>query len=79
MTRRGGDLPEAPRAGLPEGFRWLRNSEFPWTTETIYLNNAGIGPMSERTRRLVDQLTARRTAPYLLDTRELHAALQEPG
>jgi selenocysteine lyase/cysteine desulfurase len=58
-------------------FRSLRSSEFPWTAEAIYLNNAGIGPIPERTRRLVDQLTARRTAPYLLDIRELHAALQE--
>ncbi|MBI2536345.1 MAG: aminotransferase class V-fold PLP-dependent enzyme [Gemmatimonadetes bacterium] len=64
-------------ASSAEVFRSLRNTEFPWTAETVYLNNAGIGPIPERTRRLLDQLTARRTAPYLLDSRELHAALQE--
>jgi selenocysteine lyase/cysteine desulfurase len=60
-----------------ELFRSLRNTEFPWTAESVYLNSAGIGPIPERTRRVLDELTARRTAPYLLDTRELHAALQE--
>lgn len=60
-----------------ELFRSLRNSEFPWTAETVYLNNASIGPIPERTRRLLDELTAKRTAPHLLDPRELHAALQE--
>ncbi len=64
-------------ASSAELFRSLRNSEFPWTAETVYLNNASIGPIPERTRRLLDELTARRTAPYLLDARELHAALQE--
>jgi selenocysteine lyase/cysteine desulfurase len=64
-------------ASSAELFRSLRSSEFPWTAETVYLNNASIGPIPERTRRLVDQLTAKRTAPHLLDTRELHAALQE--
>lgn len=67
--------PEA--ASLQEPFRALRNSEFPWTAESVYLNNAGIGPIPERTRRVLDELTARRTAPYLLDTRDLHGALQE--
>ena len=67
--------PEA--ASLQEPFRALRNSEFPWTAESVYLNNAGIGPIPERTRRVLDELTARRTAPYLLETRDLHAALQE--
>jgi cysteine desulfurase/selenocysteine lyase len=67
-----------PEAGsLQEPFRALRNSEFPWTAESIYLNNAGIGPIPERTRRLLEELTARRTAPYLLDTRELHSGLQD--
>jgi selenocysteine lyase/cysteine desulfurase len=60
-----------------EVFRSLRNTEFPWTAETVYLNNASIGPVPERTRRLQDQLTARRTAPHLLDSRELHVALAE--
>jgi selenocysteine lyase/cysteine desulfurase len=64
-------------ANSAEAFRSLRNTEFPWTAETVYLNNASIGPVPERTRRLQDQLTARRTAPHLLDSRELHVALAE--
>lgn len=69
--------PRLETVSSTELFRSLRNTEFPWTAETVYLNNASIGPIPERTRRLIDQLTARRTAPYLLDSRELHAALQE--
>jgi len=52
-------------------FRTLRAAEFPWTAETTYLNNASIGPIPERTRRVVDALTAKRTAPYLLPDRDL--------
>ena len=28
----------------------LRAAEFPWTSDTVYLNNASIGPLPERTR-----------------------------
>ena len=69
--------PQLETASSADAFRALRNAEFPWTAETVYLNNASIGPVPERTRRLLDQLTARRTAPHLLDSRELHAALAE--
>ena len=34
---------------LTQTFRHLRESEFPWTAETTYLNNASIGPIPERT------------------------------
>ncbi|MBA3318702.1 MAG: hypothetical protein H0T50_11530, partial [Gemmatimonadales bacterium] len=33
----------------------LRATEFPWTTDTIYLNNASIGPLPERTRLVLDE------------------------
>src|SRR3970040_46762 len=36
---------------LRESFRALRAAEFPWTADTVYLNNAAIGPIPERTRR----------------------------
>ena len=36
---------------LRETFKALRTAEFPWTADTIYLNNASIGPIPERTRR----------------------------
>jgi cysteine desulfurase/selenocysteine lyase len=60
---------------LRESFRALRASEFPWTADTIYLNNASIGPIPERTRRALDEFTSKRTAPHLLPDRELFAGL----
>ncbi|PYO65329.1 MAG: hypothetical protein DMD69_17770 [Gemmatimonadetes bacterium] len=61
---------------LRDTFRALRATEFPWTADTVYLNNASIGPIPERTRRALDEFTARRTAPHLLPDRELQAGLQ---
>ncbi|MFN2570481.1 MAG: aminotransferase class V-fold PLP-dependent enzyme [Gemmatimonadales bacterium] len=60
---------------LRETFKALRTSEFPWTADTTYLNNASIGPIPERTRRALDEFTAKRTAPHLLPDRELMAGL----
>ncbi len=61
---------------LRETFRALRAAEFPWTADTVYLNNASTGPIPERSRRALDEFTAKRTAPHLLPDRELQAALQ---
>jgi selenocysteine lyase/cysteine desulfurase len=61
---------------LRESLRHLRASEFPWTADTVYLNNASIGPIPERTRRILDAFNAKRTAPHLLPDRELLAGLQ---
>lgn len=58
-------------------FGALRTTEFPWTAETTYLNNASIGPIPERTRRALDTFTAKRTAPYLLSDRELLQILHD--
>jgi len=55
----------------------LRSTEFPWTSDTIYLNNASIGPLPERTRLVLDQFNRGRTAPHLLPDRELFAMLAE--
>ena len=60
---------------LRETFKALRTAEFPWTADTIYLNNASIGPIPERTRRALDEFTAKRTAPHLLPDRELFGGL----
>src|SRR5216110_387055 len=62
---------------LRETFKALRTAEFPWTADTIYLNNASIGPIPERTRRALDEFTAKRTAPHLLPDRELFTGLAE--
>ena len=62
---------------LRDTFRALRAAEFPWTADTVYLNNASIGPIPERTRRAIDEFTAKRTAPHLLPDRDLQAVLQQ--
>ena len=61
---------------LREKLRALRDAEFPWTADTVYLNNASIGPIPERTRRILDAFNAKRTAPHLLPDRDLQAGLQ---
>jgi len=53
----------------------LRSTEFPWTSSTIYLNNASIGPLPERTRLVLEEFNRRRAAPYLLPDRDLFAIL----
>jgi cysteine desulfurase/selenocysteine lyase len=49
----------------------LRAKEFPWTAETIYLNNASIGPLPERTRRTLEAFNRRRAAPFQLPDRDI--------
>ncbi len=65
--------------GAPTGATFdvaaLREREFPWTAQTVYLNNASIGPLPERTRLALDEFNRRRAAPYLLPDRELFATL----
>jgi len=58
-----------------ESLRALRATEFPWTADTVYLNNGSIGPLPERTRRFLDQFNAKRTAPHLLPDRDIFAGL----
>src|SRR4051795_10335790 len=68
---------EHPASDLDQIFRGLRGMEFPWTGETTYLNNAGTGPIPERTRRVLEETTARRTAPHLLPDRDIQQSLCE--
>jgi cysteine desulfurase / selenocysteine lyase len=55
----------------------LREQEFPWTADTIYLNNASVGPLPERTRKVLDEFNRKRAAPFLLPDRELFATMAE--
>jgi selenocysteine lyase/cysteine desulfurase len=55
----------------------VRNLEFPWTAQTVYMNSAAIGPLPERTRRYLDDFNYRRAAPHRLDPDELMVQLQE--
>ncbi|MBI4421727.1 MAG: hypothetical protein HY560_12955, partial [Gemmatimonadetes bacterium] len=62
---------------LDQACRALRSTEFPWTGETTYFNNASSGPIPERTRRVLEEITAKRTAPHLLADRDLQQMLTE--
>jgi cysteine desulfurase / selenocysteine lyase len=55
----------------------LRGAEFPWTSDTVYLNNASIGPLPERTRLTLERFNRRRAAPHLLPDREMFAMLSD--
>jgi cysteine desulfurase/selenocysteine lyase len=55
----------------------LRAAEFPGTAETVYLNNASIGPLPERTRLALDAFNQRRATPFRLPDRDLFGTLNE--
>ena len=55
----------------------LRETEFPWTGDTIYLNHASVGPLPERTRRALEEFNRKRAAPFQLPDRELMTTLAE--
>jgi selenocysteine lyase/cysteine desulfurase len=55
----------------------LRAAEFPWADSTIYLNHASIGPLPERTQRVLHEFNRRRGMPYLLPDREMFGILTE--
>jgi selenocysteine lyase/cysteine desulfurase len=55
----------------------LRRDEFPWTDETVYLNNASVGPLPERTRLALEAFNRRRATPFRLPDRDLFATLAE--
>jgi len=53
----------------------LRNSDFPWTTETTYLDCASIGPVPTRSRLVLDAFNAKRSTPHRLSKDEQFGAL----
>jgi selenocysteine lyase/cysteine desulfurase len=55
----------------------LRQSDFPWTAGTVYMNNAATGPLPVRSRRVLDDITDRRMAPHLLDELDMFALMRE--
>jgi selenocysteine lyase/cysteine desulfurase len=71
-----------PAQGTPDASRdfdvdALRSAEFPWTSDTTYLNNASIGPLPERTRLVLEEFNRGRAAPHRLPDRELFAMLAD--
>jgi cysteine desulfurase/selenocysteine lyase len=55
----------------------IRRTEFPWTSDTIYLNNASVGPLPERTRLVLEAFNRKRAAPFQLPDRDLFATMAE--
>lgn len=56
---------------MSDRFREVRETEFPWTRDRIYLNSAGTGPLPERTRRVADEWNRRRQTPDAISDQEL--------
>lgn len=71
--------PSAPSAPslAPFDVAALRRAEFPWADETVYLNNASIGPLPERTRLALEAFNQRRATPFRLPDRDLFGTLTE--
>jgi len=55
----------------------LREREFPWTRDRIYLNNASIGPIPARTQRAIDAVEAARRDPGTFEDAELMGILRD--
>lgn len=68
-----------PTSHLSPGYdlEELRRTEFPWTRDTIYLNNASIGPLPERTRLVLEAFNRKRAAPFQLPDRDIIATMAE--
>ncbi|HET6777418.1 MAG TPA: aminotransferase class V-fold PLP-dependent enzyme [Gemmatimonadales bacterium] len=69
--------PAQTESGSAADFAELRRKEFPWTSDTTYLNNASIGPLPERTRLTLEEFNWKRAAPYQLRDRDLFAGMAE--
>lgn len=68
--------PASPPKGVPPyDVARLRAAEFPWAEETVYLNHAGIGPLPERVRCLLEAGLAKRAAAHRLTDDDLFNVL----
>jgi selenocysteine lyase/cysteine desulfurase len=70
-------LADSARALQLSDVEELRSVEFPWTAETIYLNNASTGPLPERSVQALDDLNRRRATPMRLPDEDLMGILAE--
>ena len=64
-------------ADLSNLSRQLRETEFPGIADTIYFNNAGIGPIPERTRLVLEELNASKGSPHSIDVPRLFKRLAQ--
>jgi selenocysteine lyase/cysteine desulfurase len=60
---------------VPADTMRLRDTEFPWCRERIYLNHASIGPIPARTQRAIDAVEAKRREPAHFTDAELQGIL----
>jgi cysteine desulfurase / selenocysteine lyase len=76
-TSRDPSVAALPQDDRPFDVASLRRTEFPWTADTIYLNNASVGPLPERTRLALEAFNRKRAAPFQLPDRDLFATMAE--
>lgn len=69
--------PSSPSSPSAFDVSALRQAEFPWADETVYLNHASIGPLPERTRLALEAFNRRRATPFRLPDRDLFATLSD--
>jgi cysteine desulfurase/selenocysteine lyase len=72
-----GEIVRSPHSDTALDVASLRAIEFPWTSETTYLNNASVGPLPERTRLVLDAFNRKRSAPFQLPDRDIFAMTVE--
>jgi len=53
----------------------LRATEYPWTEQTTYLNNASMGPVPKRTLGLLEKLNAEKAEPHTIDVEAMFGGL----
>ena len=58
--------PVAARSTSRYDVQALRETEFPWADQRIYLNHASTGPLPERARRAIRSFTDDRSTPFRL-------------
>jgi len=67
--------PTIPNSAVSVDLATLRQEEFPWCEQTVYLNNASTGPLPERTRLALEEFNHRRAEPFRLADRDVFAML----
>jgi cysteine desulfurase / selenocysteine lyase len=69
--------PLAARSTSRYDVQALRETEFPWADQRIFLNHASTGPIPERARRAIQAFTDNRATPYRLPDDVLQGILAD--
>jgi len=62
---------------MPYDVSALREAEFPWARNIIYLNHASTGPLPERSRKAIEACTRERASPVTLTDDRLMGVLSD--